>query len=67
MFINVHLQIRGLTLPGAMDGVSFYITPDWSQLLKPAVWGDAASQTFYSFGIACGTLVSFASYNRVSF
>lgn len=58
-------QIRGATLPGAGDGIAFYITPDWSSLTKPAVWGDAASQIFYSFSLSTGSLVSFASYNYV--
>lgn len=60
------LLIRGATLEGAIDGIIFYIKPDWSRLLSPDVWADAASQTFYSFGIACGSLVTFASYNQVS-
>lgn len=58
-------QIRGLTLPGAARGISFYTRPDWGVLLEPAVWGDAASQIFYSFGLACNSLVSFASYSQV--
>lgn len=60
------LLIRGATLPGALEGILFYIKPDWSKLLKPDVWADAASQTFYSFGIACGSLVTLASFNKVS-
>lgn len=59
------LLIRGATLPGAMEGISFYVKPDWSKLAEPSVWADAASQTFYSFGIACGSLVTLASYNKV--
>lgn len=59
------LQIRGVTLEGSYEGIMFYIQPTWDSLLEPAVWGDAASQIFYSFGLACGSLVSFASYNHV--
>ncbi|XP_045534883.1 sodium- and chloride-dependent glycine transporter 1 [Papilio machaon] len=57
------LLIRGVTLEGARDGIVFYLTPDWSTLLDARVWGDAASQIFYSFGVACGSLITLASYN----
>lgn len=40
------LFIRGVTLNGAIDGIKFYIIPDWNALTRPAVWGDAASQVF---------------------
>ncbi|KAG7308273.1 hypothetical protein JYU34_006958 [Plutella xylostella] len=58
------LLIRGVTLEGAGTGISFYLTPDWGTLLEARVWGDAASQIFYSFGVACGSLVTLASYNN---
>lgn len=54
-------------MPGAVDGILFYISPRWESLAQPSVWGDAASQIFYSFGLACGSLVSFSSYNKVMF
>ncbi|KAJ8727719.1 hypothetical protein PYW07_001838 [Mythimna separata] len=58
------LLVRGVTLEGAVDGIIFYLSPDWETLLSPSVWGDAASQIFYSFGVACGSLVTLASYNN---
>ncbi|KAK7871164.1 hypothetical protein R5R35_002407 [Gryllus longicercus] len=58
------LLVRGATLDGAADGVYFYMKPDFSELLKPAVWGDAASQTFYALGISCASLVTLSSYNK---
>lgn len=63
--ILCNLQIRGATLPGADAGVQFYVQPNWSSLLDASVWGDAASQIFYSFGLASNSLVSFASYCKV--
>ncbi|XP_053625829.1 sodium-dependent proline transporter-like [Plodia interpunctella] len=61
------LFIRGVTLPGAWKGISFYILPDWSQLAKPKVWADAATQLFYSLGPGWGGLVSMASFNRFNY
>jgi SNF family Na+-dependent transporter len=66
-FILTALLVRALTLPGAYQGVLFFIRPEWDRLLSPGVWGDASSQIFYSFGLACGSLVALASYNKVSF
>ncbi|XP_045768318.1 sodium- and chloride-dependent glycine transporter 2-like [Maniola jurtina] len=58
------LFIRGVTLPGAWQGILYYVLPDWYQLTKPKVWADAATQIFYSLGPGWGGLVSMASFNH---
>lgn len=55
--------IRGITLKGAGAGLIHMYTPKMEMLLKPQVWLDAATQVFYSFGLAFGSLIAFGSYN----
>lgn len=58
------LLIRGASLPGAIEGVKFYLTPDFSRLLDSRVWSDATTQIFYSLGACSGGLIAMSSYNR---
>ncbi|XP_062845439.1 sodium-dependent noradrenaline transporter [Trichomycterus rosablanca] len=58
------LLIRGVTLPGAMDGIRAYLDVDLNKLKKPHVWIEAATQIFYSLGAGFGVLIAFASYNK---
>lgn len=51
------------TLDGFMDGIRFYLTPDWSKLGDLSVWNAAAGQIFYSLGVAVGSQLLLASYN----
>ncbi|CAD5125285.1 DgyrCDS13529 [Dimorphilus gyrociliatus] len=63
-FVLLTLLIRGITLPGAGDGIRYYLTPDFSRLKSSVVWVDAATQVFFSLGPGFGVLLAFASYNK---
>jgi len=56
------LTIRGLTLPGAMEGISYYLTPDFSRLGDVHVWLAAYAQVFFSFSLAQGIMITYASF-----
>lgn len=62
-FVLTIFFIRGITLDGAFAGLKHMYTPKVEMLLKPTVWLDAATQVFYSFGLAFGSLIAFGSYN----
>ncbi len=58
----VIIAIRGVTLPGALDGITFYLTPHFSKLASPSVWLAAYAQIFFSLSLAQGIMIVYASY-----
>uniref|UniRef100_A0A3B5BGH9 Transporter n=1 Tax=Stegastes partitus TaxID=144197 RepID=A0A3B5BGH9_9TELE len=58
------LFFRGVTLPGAGDGLSYYLKPDFNKIADPYVWSDAGTQVFYSYAVCQGVLTALGSYNK---
>jgi neurotransmitter:Na+ symporter, NSS family len=54
--------LRGVTLPGALDGILLYLTPDWSALSKPSVWAAAYGQIFFTLSVGFGVMSAYASF-----
>ncbi|KRZ62511.1 Sodium- and chloride-dependent GABA transporter 1, partial [Trichinella nativa] len=69
------LLVRGATLPNAIEGIKFFIIPDFGRLADSAVggmelqtlivWGDAAVQVFFSMSVGAGGLTTLSSYNEL--
>lgn len=59
--ILILLIIRGLTLDGAMEGVKFYLKPDFSKV-NGAVILNALGQAFFSLSLGMGCMITYGSY-----
>lgn len=54
--------VRGVTLPGAMEGLVYYLTPNFSALLDPGVWIAAYGQVFYSMSVAMAIVIAYSRF-----
>jgi len=55
------LMLRALTLDGAMEGVAFYLTPDFSKINANVVLL-ALGQAFFSLSLGMGAMITYGSY-----
>ena len=59
------LAVHSVTLPGAMEGVKFYLVPDFKAMMEigmgNVIFG-AMSQAFFTLSIGCGAMAIFGSY-----
>lgn len=53
--------VVALTLPGAGEGLKFFLAPDFDKL-TPATFINALGQSFFSLSLGMGALVTYASY-----
>ena len=59
--ILIILGIKALTLPGAAEGVKFFLKPDFSKI-NGTVVVNALGQAFFSLSIGMGILITYGSY-----
>ncbi len=59
--ILVVLVGRSLTLPGAMEGLRFFVTPDFSKVTGATLTA-ALGQAFFSLSVGLGAMITYGSY-----
>ncbi len=55
------LAIHSFTLPGAAEGLAFYLIPDFSQINGTVIVG-AMNQAFFTLSVGMGSMAIFGSY-----
>ena len=61
--LTLFIAIYTMFIPGAMDGVLYYITPDISKFSAKTVLA-AMGQLFYSMSLAMGIMITYGSYMK---
>ncbi len=61
----VILCVASLSLPGAIEGVKYFVMPDFSKITLNVVV-DALGQAFFSLSLGMGILVTYAAYYPTS-
>ncbi len=65
VLILLVLVVRALLLPGAMEGVRFYLVPDVDRFLEKGVFNvisAAMNQSFFCLSVGIGAMTIFGSY-----
>jgi len=55
------LAIHSMLMPGGMEGIRFFLTPDFSKVTPSSVLV-ALGQAFFSLSIGLGTMITYGSY-----
>ncbi len=63
--LTIGIAIYSMFMPGAMDGVIYYIKPDFSKFSATTVLA-AMGQLFYSMSLAMGIMITYGSYMKKS-
>ena len=63
VLLSVGIAIYSLTIPGAMEGLKYYLLPDLSDVSLTTVLA-AMGQLFYSMSLAMGIMITYGSYMK---
>ncbi len=63
VFLSIFIAIYSACLPGAGEGVLYYILPDFSKFSANTVLA-AMGQLFYSMSLAMGIMITYGSYMK---
>lgn len=63
VILTIIVTIYSLAIPGALDGLKFYLLPDFSRFSPMTVLG-AIGQLFYSMSLAMGIMITYGSYMK---
>ncbi len=61
--LTVFIAIYAMCMPGALEGVKYYLTPDFSKFSATTVLS-AMGQLFYSMSLAMGIMITYGSYMK---
>lgn len=61
-FIMTAFAITSLFLPGGIDALKYYLTPDFSKITSPALWRDVFGQLFFSLSLGLGIIVGYSRH-----
>ena len=56
------MVFKAVQLPGAIEGLNAFFTPNWTSMANPDVWLAAFGHVFFSMSIGFGIMVTYASY-----
>lgn len=59
--LSIIIAIYSVTMPGAIEGVIYYVKPDFSKFSVKTVLA-AMGQLFYSMSLAMGIMITYGSY-----
>ncbi|OOF57629.1 sodium-dependent transporter [Rodentibacter genomosp. 2] len=57
----IGMVIRNITLPGAVEGITFYLKPDFSKI-TPQLFIFVLGQVFFALSLGFGVLITLSSY-----
>lgn len=61
--LTVGIAVYVVTRPGAMDGVLYYVKPDFKHFSPTTIFA-AMGQLFYSMSLAMGIMITYGSYMK---